>query len=176
VNTFFICALPRSRTAWLANFLSYNASHCFHEPFNEYAIEDLTGLFQSTGKAHVGISDSLNCLIIELLLEVFPEAKLVLVRRPAGEVKKSLAQIGFPAPILVERMNQALNEIEQKYNPLVVSYHNFDPAGIWNYLMPEVPLNKERTAMLEIFNVTVPPPIIFSKAKEFLIKYEFVRS
>jgi hypothetical protein len=175
VNTFFICALPRSRTAWLANFLSYNACHCFHEPFNEYAIEDLTALFRSTGKQYVGISDGLNTLFIERLLKVFPTAKLVVVRRPAVEVTKRMAELGFSCPELIERMDKELDRIEEKYNPFVVNFHNFDAPGIWNFLMPEVPLNKERTEMLETFNITVPTLVIIRKAKEFVLKHEGLR-
>jgi hypothetical protein len=172
VNTFFICALPRSRTAWLANFLSYNASHCFHEPFNECGIEDLPLLFRSTGKQYVGTSDSLNTLLLDRLLRVFPAAKLVLVRRPALEVLNSLTDLGWPAEELINRMSIALDQIEEKYNPLVVNFHDFDAPGIWNFLMPEVPLNKERTKMLETFNVTVPKEIILRKAKEFVTRHE----
>jgi len=172
VNTFFICALPRSRTAWLANFLSYSACHCFHEPFNECGVEDLPFLFRATGKQYVGTSDSLNTLLLDRLLKIFPIAKLVLVRRPAVEVVHSLDALGWHCPELIERMNQALDQIEEKHNPLVVNYHNFDAPGIWNFLMPEVPLNKDRTEMLETFNITVPKEVILRKAKEFVAKHE----
>lgn len=169
---YFICSLPRSRTAWLANFLSYGPSHCFHEPFNEHFVEDLRTTFLSTGKEYVGISDSLSTLFIADLLDTFPEAKLVLIRRPVLEVDQRLTELGLPCRDLLFHLDLALNAIESKYNPLVVNFHDFDAPGIWNFLMPEVPLNSERTKMLENFNITVPKSVSVRKGIEFLERHQ----
>ena len=34
MSNFFVVGLPRSRTAWLANFLTYEDKFCFHEGIN----------------------------------------------------------------------------------------------------------------------------------------------
>jgi hypothetical protein len=171
MNTFFICSLPRSRTAWLANFLCYDPCHCFHEPFNEYAIEDLPELFQSTRKEYVGISDSTNTLFIEPILKVFPSSKLVLIRRPSHEVDQRMRELGLPCHQLIMRLDSILDEIEENHNPLVVNYHSFNASAIWAYLIPEVPLNIERLKMLETFDVTVPKTILVRKGLEFVKKH-----
>ena len=72
---------------------------------------------------------------------------------------------------MIERLDQTLDRIEEQHNPLVVNYHDFDAAGIWNYLMPEVPLNQERLKQLENFNIIVPKSINIRKGNEFLKKY-----
>jgi hypothetical protein len=171
MNTFFICSLPRSRTAWLANFLCYGPCHCFHEPFAEYRPLALPGLFASTGKAHVGISDCTNTLFLGALLQMFPSARLVLIRRPPKEVAQRLLELGWPCGDFIFRLDAELDKIEQNYKPLVINYYAFDAPAIWAYLMPEVPLDGERTKMLETFNVTVPKMIIERKAREFIKKY-----
>lgn len=171
MNPYFICSLPRSRTAWLANFLTFGASFCFHEPFNEYAIEELPKLFVSMNREHVGISDSLSTYFMDTLLATFPQAKLVVIRRPFEEVDKRLRELGVPCTDLLRQWEEALNEIVAKYDPLVVNYHRFDPEAIWYFLMPDVPLNRPRLQMLENFNVTVPMAINIRKGREFIEKW-----
>ena len=177
MNTFFICALPRSRTAWLANFLSYGPAHCFHEPLGSHDLEELPEVFRATGRQYVGTSDSVNTLLVDHLLKIFPLAKLVVVRRPWAEVGNSLVHLGFPTSWeLLRKMDKALDEIESKHKPLVIDYYNFDAQEIWNYILPDVPFNRERTEMLETFNITVPKSVSEAKGEQFLARTKNVEA
>jgi hypothetical protein len=169
MNPFFICSLPRSRTAWLANFLTYQHSFCFHEPMNRYPLKEYPMMLANTGRKHAGVSDSLNTLVIEELVDMFPSAKIVVIQRPIEEVEKSLNALGFPCSKLLEKMASALDKIIHAYDPLVIDYHNFRPKKIWYYLLPDQ-LDHARLAQLETFNITVPKDIIALKGMELMVK------
>lgn len=125
-------------------------------------------LFRSAYRQYVGVSDSLNTLLIDPILKIFPTAKLILVRRPLAEVDNSLNKMGFPCRQVLEQMEQALEFISARYEPLIIDFHDFDAAGIWNFLMPQIPLNQDRTRMLESFDVTVQKPVIVKKASDLI--------
>jgi hypothetical protein len=169
MNHFFICSLPRSRTAWLANFLTYGPSFCFHEPMNKYALKEYPGLLAKTGKRHAGVSDSINTLVIEELVDMFPQAKIVVIQRPIEEVAKSLEALGLPCPTLLEKMTVALDKIVHAYQPLVIDFHQFDAKRIWYYLFDDQ-LDHARLNQLEGFNITVPKNIIELKGMELMVK------
>jgi hypothetical protein len=166
---FFIASLPRSRTAWLANFLSYGPSHCFHEPMSDFPLEDYPILLNSPGTPFAGVADSLNCLVMEQLIDMFPRARVVVVRRDIEEVAKSV-QDAFHIKCwqMLERMDRELTRIESAYHPLVIEYRKFDAAKIWKFLFGVHPLNHHRLEMLEGFNVTVPSQVCFNKASQLL--------
>lgn len=168
---YFIASLPRSRTAWLANFLTYGSSYCFHEPMNKVPLERYPNMLQSTGTVYAGVSDSLNTLVMEQLIDLFPKARIVVIRRPVNEVTISLQKAGLPdCPKMLERMDLALDQIERAYSPLQIEYDEFDTERIWRFLMPEVTFPRKRYQMLENFNITVPAPVSRFKGLELLTK------
>lgn len=170
MNPFFIASLPRSRTAWLANFLTTGDSFCFHEPMNRTALSEYPRLLADTGKRYAGISDSLNSLIMEELIDFFPDAKVVVIRRPLEDVEASLAKLNFKCPVLLRKIERELDRIIHAYKPLVVEFESFDPARIWKYLIPDIPLDRKRLKMLEEFTLVVPRDIIVLKGMELMAK------
>jgi len=166
---FFIASLPRSRTAWLANFLTYGPSYCFHEPLSDYSLEDYPRLLESTGTTFSGVADSLNCLVMEQLIDMFPRARVVVIRRNIEEVAHSVQKaFNIKCWEMLERMDRELDRIENAYSPLVIEYYKFDAVQIWKFLFGSHPLNNRRLEMLENFNVTVPSQICFNKAAHLL--------
>ena len=72
--SFFILGLPRSRTAWLANFMTYDGYCCYHEGTNGcYTIEQY--------KAKLGgrIGDANTGLIMFNFRKHFPKDKVVII-------------------------------------------------------------------------------------------------
>jgi hypothetical protein len=136
---------------------------------NKYPLKEYPRLLFNTGCANAGVSDSLNTLVMEELIDLFPNAKIVVIRRPIDEVAHSLEQLGFPCTRLLEKMERELEKIIHAYSPLVVDYHNFTPRKIWYYLLPDQ-LDHERLAQLENFNITVPRDIIALKGIELMVK------
>lgn len=168
MNPYFIASLPRSRTAWLANFLTYGPSFCYHEPMNEAPLQEYPWLFGRVAYEYVGASDSANTLVMEQLIDIFPAAKIVVVRREVAQVRASLQRIGLDAGIWLEKMNKLLDRIEHAYRPLVISYAAFDAEAIWRYLFPSVPLNRKRLEMLENLRVVAPPQVSIQKGWQLL--------
>jgi len=88
MDKFIITGFPRSRTAWMAAFLSTGRTQCYHE-----------GLFwqrslsakDNEGYDHVGNSDSgLACMP-----DLIPQgAKVVIIHRRRDEVERSLVNCG----------------------------------------------------------------------------------
>ena len=167
-KTFLICSLPRSRTAWISNFLTYGPSFCFHEPFVNVVPQDMKYRFELMPHDYLGIADSLCTLFIEDLLKIFPESKIVVIRRPVEEVIRRFSEMGLHTGDFLLRMDGQLSAVQNQYDPLVIDYHKFNPGLIWEYLIPEVPLSKSRMHMLENFNITVPLETTLMKGFEFI--------
>jgi hypothetical protein len=169
MTPFFIASLPRSRTAWLANFLTYGPSYCFHEPMNQVPLSQYPWLLGSVGTEFSGASDSVNSLVMDQLIDMFPVAKIVVIRRDIFKVRESLKNAGLPSTgQWLEKMDQALGRIIQVYRPLVIDYIDFDAAKIWFYLFPKVPLNRRRLDQLETMRINVPVQVSINKGVELI--------
>lgn len=167
MKTFFILSLPRSRTAWLANFLTYENSYCFHEGLLEGSnAAALSRLFASTGKPIVGNSDCGNILFMDELRASFPEAKLVIVERPLGEVVDELNDMGLNNydPKLLERAEDLLSLAKQWLDALVLNFNDLDESAcrhIWHHCIG-TPFDENRWRMLDGLDIQ----IILSKKLE----------
>ena len=78
MRRFFIYAMPRSGSAWLANFLTYSGSFCQHEPlaggsfrFSDYPVSGAV----DTGAAFIGYEPPDGTLIFHLSRNVTDVAK-----------------------------------------------------------------------------------------------------
>ena len=86
---FLVLGTPRSRTAWLAKFLSYGGRTCLHEPSRHMGgLDDLLRLLDRPG---VAISDSGLTLRWRDIVMHRPDALIVVVRRPVDDVVRSFA-------------------------------------------------------------------------------------
>lgn len=116
---YIVTGLPRSKTAWIANFLTVGDSFCFHEGFNR-------GVFHVDSKI-VGIADSGACINHKEIRDRFPNAKWVIVKRDVEEVNKSLINVvGFDeevTEIVTQKFVEGLAEIEVMYNPLIIPFN-----------------------------------------------------
>jgi hypothetical protein len=89
---FFILGTPRSRTAWLAEFLSTTDRRVDHEPSQHFScMQDLWDYLARPGCA---ASDSLMTLRWKHITAMVPDARFVVVRRPIPEVVASFTGIG----------------------------------------------------------------------------------
>ena len=94
----FMACLPRSRSAWVANFLSYGQSFAYHEPLrwgevrrsDEAPLQgrpDWARLAEQAGTPYVTFCDTAFHLYWREALEAFPEARVLSVVRPRMECK-----------------------------------------------------------------------------------------
>ena len=109
-GNFIVVGLPRSRTAWLAKFLSYDQVRCQHEPSLRFeSIIDLDFYFSDP---HAAASDCMMTWLWRDILKVRPAARFVVIRRPRIEVEASLAKLGITLPSwFLEKMDRRLDEI-----------------------------------------------------------------
>lgn len=160
MKTFFICALPRSRTAWLANLLTYGDSFCFHEPaVGLDSFSDLRGLFESTGRPVVGSSDCGNAWIVDGLAREFPDSRFVVVRRPLEAVRQSMLEMGLPDNGILEKTSIMLDYTVKTYSHISVDADDLgDPEAVkmlCEYVGASFDL--ARFNLLESLNIQVTP-------------------
>lgn len=172
-NIFFIAGLPRSRTAWLANFLTYGNSFCYHEGLIYCkTLRDLKSLLIGNKAEIVGNSDSGLCLIGKELKEMFPEAKMVVIARDKYHVRASLDK-NFPGLYQqgwLDRMLEGIDEIQDHFKPLIMRYDTLKNRGmckmIWDYCIPDQEFDFARWKMLDKLNVSVIPERSIEEAKK----------
>lgn len=91
---FFIVSPPRARSAWLANFMTWGPSFCYHEIVPEVpSISLLRPLFINNPFSVVGAADNGIAAFSKKLLETFPEAQYVIVYRERTEVFEELNRL-----------------------------------------------------------------------------------
>jgi len=95
-ESFILFGLPRSRTKWLSEFLSYGKWNCHHD-LPVYS-ESLGEILDTLGKPHSGSSETGLVRAYFAIREKYPNIKIVVVLRPWQEVKKSAADIGWNIP------------------------------------------------------------------------------
>ena len=158
MKTFFICALPRSRTAWLANLLTYGDSFCFHEPaVGLDSFSDLRGLFESTGRPVVGSSDCGNAWIVDGLAREFPDCRFVVVHRPLEEVRQGMLEMGLPDNGTLEKSSIMLDYVVSNYSPFSLDADDLSDPEVVKMLCEYVsaPFDRARFDLLAALNVQV---------------------
>lgn len=170
---YFITGLPRSRTAWLANFFTQGESFCAHDAILgcdsldafERKLDALPGVFR-------GDSDSALLFFAPELLRRFPDARWVVVCRDPEEVVRSL--VAMPAYQNVptytsDRARLTVEMAQQRIHPLVghprakfVRFEDLEQTtvlfSLWQWcLRDRVPWCPERAALLSAMRVEVIP-------------------
>lgn len=99
MSPFFIAALPRSGTTWLANFFTTAGVFCHHEGM--VGCEDMEQYAQRLAMRdyyQVGDSDSLLAPFMPLVRDRFPGGIWVGIDRDVTEVAMSHLKLGLPVP------------------------------------------------------------------------------
>jgi len=157
---YLIFAPPRCRTAWLANFLTYENSYCYHEALS--MCERVSDMKDMRREGITGNSDSGMFLFPEKVLKEFPNAKVVLIKRPIGEVEKSLNRVFTGTPQECEftaRMSQRASDWMETNvkGMLVASFSDLEKEqvckNIWDFCNQYRSFDKQRWKMLANFNV-----------------------
>lgn len=160
---FYITGLPRTRTAWLANWFTHKNSYCFHE-LSKYGKDfyELQRVVKSRTEMFIGTADSGFPLYHQQFLQYVP-GKIVVIERDPKEVMDSYKE-DFGSEMTIELVDQLLNELElikAKKNPLVMQYEDLDDIqklkSLWNYCAPTIKMDEDRTKMLMELTVKVHP-------------------
>lgn len=142
--SFMVLGLPRSGTAWAANWLTTDRSLCLHEPLFEHHYSDLDGI--ETDKV-LGISCT-GSSMFRSWVNGHPARKVIL-HRDRAEVDASLARIGMdPVPPSVN-----LDGIDGLHVHWLDLFER--PDRVWNLVFPGWRMDVERHAMLRRLRVQI---------------------
>lgn len=117
---FLVCALPRSRTAWLSRFLTYGDVHCTHEQAR--FVRSLNDVQAWMAQGFTGTAETSVARWWRLIRHLRPDIRIVTVRRPVGQVVESLMRLdlsgifSFDRDRLISgmrRIDRALDRIEE---------------------------------------------------------------
>lgn len=130
---FVVLGLPRSRTAWLAAFLSHGGWTCHHEP--SVGFRDLSDLTALLDTPRTGVSDSGLTLLWRHVVVACPDVRIVAVRRFLPDVIASGRRVGLSGgEWILPRIEKALCEVEALPGTLHVAYADLDRRDVCDNL------------------------------------------
>lgn len=89
---FIILSLPRSRSKWLSEFLSQGDKKCGHDLIvNCSSVADFSNALSGV----IGSCETGAMVGWKLIRQLMPEVRLLVVRRPVGQVLDSFRRLGF---------------------------------------------------------------------------------
>ena len=141
-----VIGLPRSGTAWMANWLTTERSICWHEPLWDHTLEELDALPMS---GLFGIADT-QLMLDPDRVNAHPAKKLI-VHRELRDVNLSLARAGLPEAMRDEH-RWHLDEIGGFHITFkdLWNVERFRPAMEW---LTPLPFDAARYATLRGLNV-----------------------
>lgn len=162
---FFIFGRPRSRTAWVANFLTIpGKSLCLHEGLVE-ANGRVQDLFPGLNTRYVNLGNSDTGLIhkTEEVLLHYPDAKFVVLEGTGLSWAKFQSKYDVP--------KQFANQVDNDYaktrrllahRALFIDANHLmarvsEATRLWSHLWPGHPLDVERYKMLRNLNIQTDP-------------------
>lgn len=154
---FMIVGLPRSGTAWLANWFTTERSICWHEPLWQRSLAELDDM---KGAGLFGIADTMLLLMSADELNRHPAKKLI-VHRELGDVNFSLSKLGLPS--MQDEHKWRLDEIGGYHITFqdLFNVERFRPAAEW--LLP-IPFDTARYSLLKNLNIQNAQAIKEAKA------------
>jgi hypothetical protein len=147
-KNFMVLGLPRSRTQWLANFLSTDNTFCYHELIgNCGSILEVKEKLRLPFK-YTGLADTCGYLVHEQ----FSCPKIV-IHRDIEEVKLSIRALYNTEQDFSSILLQAEKELNNIHG-LHIEYESIDSElkKIWEYLF-DLPFNKHRAELLSSMNI-----------------------
>ena len=146
-----VLGLPRSRTAWLANFLTHNAFFCHHEGINGCSsIEEY--------KAKIGSdSDSNTGLALFDVNKLFPDTNIIVIDSSiTAAVKYGKEVYGVDTTEDMLTYKAKLDEIDGLHVPIASMNNGLE--RIWNYATNGTLFNAQRAEMLTKLDIRVKEP------------------
>lgn len=168
---FFIVGLPRTRSAWLANFLTWGSAFCLHDGLKECAAPaELKARLEQTLATWPGDADPCLPLFFPEIHQLFPAARYVFVERDAAECEASYGRLvaewqgEADTAAAFARLVPALAAMRQalsRQHCLTVKFADLDREdvgrSIWEFCLPALPFHPGRWRMLHQMNVQVLP-------------------
>lgn len=144
---FMVLGAPRSGTAWAANWLTTDSTFCLNDPLCKHHYSELDEI--ETPK-RLGIACTSSALFSDWVLK--HPARKVILHRDLEEVDHSLTRIGMPTLPPIWRRG-VLDRIEGLHVHWTDLFEQ--PKKIWSYLLPDLPFDEDRHALLRELDVQV---------------------
>lgn len=177
MTPFFITGLPRCRTAWLANLFTYGPAFCYHDGIGYCRHpQELAELLARPGALYCGDADSALVLCAQTVVEQFPEARWLQIIRPMSEALQSFAFYFRDQPYpgapqeweeqqeifaMLREANTLLAQTVPPEQLMILTYDQLEEETLvreaWEFLLPQVPWNSMRFAMLNTIRMNVIP-------------------
>lgn len=104
MTPFIVLSLPRSRSAWIARFLSYGDMRCGHDLATTCeTVKEFTNLL---GAEYAGTAETGAVVGWRAIRRLRPDLKIAVIRRPVDEVYHSLARFGVGSPALMAELSK----------------------------------------------------------------------
>ena len=135
--SFLIASLPRSRSAWLAHYLSYPLARPKQPVGHEILTEcpNVQTFLDSYKFGMWGTVETAGAPLVPIVRKEMPECRIVLVRRPLHDVFRSLALKGVQPDISVlAEMDMTLNSVSLDPAVISVPYELLSDPGIGKWL------------------------------------------
>jgi len=143
MKSFLILALPRSRTAWLSEFLSYGDCYCGHDELQYMRqLEDVKSWFS---QPNTGTVETAAAPFWRLALDLKPDLKIVTIRRDPFDAAQSAINSGLGSDFdqmfkLFKKLDHKLSQIEMRTNCKSVKYEDLLKesvcAELFEHLLP----------------------------------------
>lgn len=120
---FIVYSLPRSRSAWLARFLSYNGRPCGHDLAQ--TVKTMAEFVSMFDDHYAGTAETGAVVGWRAIRSLMPDARVAVVRRPVKEVYDSLARFGLASKLLMDELierDAMLDEVARIPGVISVSF------------------------------------------------------
>lgn len=122
----FILSYPRSRTAWLAAYLTGAGIPCFHEAWREAKdVKALRAMMEARGTGVVVNADCSNWFFLDEIEQEFPDAKYVRIDRAWDEVSAELIDVF--GPVDMEPLHRAYVMVHRPIVGFSIDCHLWTP-------------------------------------------------
>jgi hypothetical protein len=158
VKSFIITGLPRSRTAWLSNFLTSGNIFCFHEASNGcYSWQDLGNKIDKALEHYdiVGNADS-ALAVSPNLCEIAEHVPTIIIERSIEDVSNSLKDLyETDDPIIDSMLYEMQKNLDAVECGLRIHYEDIDNRleDIWNFCTNNSPYDANRAEHLIKMNI-----------------------
>lgn len=173
---FIVYGLPRSRTAWIAKFLTYKDWECGHEQAMYMRnMEDVRAFF---AQSSIGTAETAASYGRDLIRHAVPNIKEMVILRPVDEVIESVMRIDISKIGFYDRCrlrkgmeygNRMLQKIAKDPNVLVIHYADLvneeTCAKVFEYCLP-YKFDKAWWESLHAKNVQIDTPALLKYRAE----------
>ena len=157
-NLFFITGLPRSRTAWLANYLTHGDTFCLHDGLRGCdSFRDFEHRLASLPARNAGSADPALLMLIDKVAPRFSTARWVFIRRDPDECAREFSPL-VPDLRVVTGLAARMEEWAGRLGALEIPFAQIDERlpEIAAFCAPGFASPPERDAMLRTWDVQIP--------------------